>query len=459
MPDIQGIRLSRCPATNPSRLLHCSIVSPALKATHRIQTSLFLANIAQLLTLRDPSAKPGPRRGSDIKELNIIEDGAVLCVGGKIVCIGTTKDALRDPWLKGNRRKVNEIDCTGKVVLPGFVDSHTHPVFVDTRLVDFEKRIEGASYEEIAAAGGGIRSSVDAVRKAAKTALAAKVLTTLQDMAAHGTTTVEAKSGYGLSVESELKSLAAIQQASSRWPGTVVATLLGAHVVPKEFHGRSQQYVETVCKDMIPRVARLKLAHFVDVFCDTGAFTAEETQQVFEAAVKHGLSVRAHVGQLSETVLHPLLRFHPASFDHMDHVNEDDISQLAKGDTMATLVPGANYFLGLNDYPDARRLIDAGAPVALATDYNPGTSPTLSMPMAMSLACTHMKMSPAEAIGAATINGAWALRLADRKGSIEPGKDADLAVFDVRDYREIPYWFGASHCEITVLNGVAFSRD
>ena len=292
--------------------------------------------------------------------------------------------------------------------------------------MDFEKRIEGASYEEIAAAGGGIRSSLEGVRTAGKRVLAEKVLAVLRDMAAHGTTTVEAKSGYGLTVESELKSLEAIRDAASRWPGTVVATLLGAHVVPKEFQGRSQKYVEIVCKEMIPQAAKRKLAQFVDVFCDQGAFTAAETEQIFEAAEQHGLSVRAHMGQLSETLLRPFLRFNPASFDHMDHVNDDDIAQLAKHDTVATLVPGANYFLGLKEYPQARKLIDAGVPVALATDYNPGTSPTLSMPMAMSLACTHMKMSPAEAIAAATINGAWALRVADRKGTIEPGKDADL---------------------------------
>jgi imidazolonepropionase len=196
----------------------------------------------------------------------------------------------------------------------------------------------------------------------------------------------------------------------------------------------------------------------VDVFCDQGAFTSQETEQIFKAAEAHGLKVRAHMGQLSETVLQPFLRFHPASFDHMDHVNDNDIAQLAKGDTVATLVPGANYFLGLKEYPDARRLTDAGVPVALATDYNPGTSPTISMPMAMSLACTHMNMSPAEAVAAATINGAWSLRVADRKGSIEPGKDADLAVFDVKDYREIPYWFGANHCAMTVLNGIVLSR-
>jgi imidazolonepropionase len=423
--------------------------------THR---ALLLVNASQLVTLKLRSDVPGPRRGSSLKDLGIIEDGAVLCIGGKIVSIGTTKDALRDPWLKKNRKKVLEIDCTGKVVISGFVDSHTHPVFISPRLMDFEKRIEGASYEEIATAGGGIRSSVESVRQAGKRVLAEKVLAVLRDMAAHGTTTAEAKSGYGLTVESEIKSLEAIRDAAVRWPGTVVATLLGAHVVPKEYQGCSQKYVELVCKEMIPQAARRSLARFVDVFCDKGAFTAAETEQVFQAAIQHGLSVRAHMGQLSETSLRPFLRFNPASFDHMDHVGEDDIKQLAKGDTVATLVPGANYFLGLKEYPNARKLIDAGVPVALATDYNPGTSPTLSMPMAMSLACTHMKMTPAEAIAAATVNGAWALRVADRKGTIEPGKDADLAIFAVEDYREIPYWFGTNRCSTTIMNGTVIHK-
>ena len=421
------------------------------KLDQRFHPPLLLANIGQLLTLR--SSGKSLRRGSQLKELDIIENGAVLCVGGKIVCVGKTKDALRDPWLKQSRKKVTEIDCSGKVVLPGFVDSHTHPVFVQPRLVDFEKRIEGATYEEIAEAGGGIRSSVEGVRRAGKGELAETVLSVLEDMAAHGTTTVEAKSGYGLTVASELKSLEAIRETAGRWPGTVVPTLLGAHVVPKEFQGCSQKYVEIVCKEMIPRAARRKLAQFVDVFCDKGAFTADETEQIFEAAGKHGLGVRAHVGQLSEAALWPFLRFSPASLDHLDHIADDDIPQLAKRDTVATLVPGANYFLGLKEYAPARRLIDSGVAVALATDYNPGTSPTLSMPMAMSLACTQMKMSAAEAIAAATINGAWALRLANRKGSIEPGKDADLAMFAVGDYREIPYWFGANHCQMTILSG------
>jgi imidazolonepropionase len=430
----------------------------AAKRSSQASDGLLLVNVDQLLTLQATRVKPGPRRGADLNQLAIIKDGAVLCLGGKIVSVGTTRDALRDPWLKTHRKSVREIDCAGKIVLPGFVDSHTHPVFVSPRLVDFEKRIEGASYGEIAAAGGGIRSSLEAVRKTTKSALAAKVLTALKEMASQGTTTAEAKSGYGLTLESELKSLEAIREAASQWPGTVIPTLLGAHVVPKEFQGCSQKYVEIVCTEMIPRAAKRKLAQFVDVFCDQGAFTSEDTEQIFEAATTHGLKVRAHMGQLSETVLQPFLRFRPASFDHMDHVNDGDIPRLAKQDTVATFVPGANYFLGLKDYPNARQLIDAGVPVALATDYNPGTSPTASMPMAMSLACTHMKMSPAEAVAAATINGAWSLRVAECKGSIEPGKDADLAAFDVKDYREIPYWFGANHCAMTVLNGLVSSR-
>jgi imidazolonepropionase len=233
----------------------------------------------------------------------------------------------------------------------------------------------------------------------------------------------------------------------------VVSTLLGAHAVPKEFKDCSQKYVDIVCDEMIPQASARKLAKFVDVFTERGAFTSQDTEKIFEAAVGHGLEVRAHVGQLSETALEPLLRFHPASFDHLDHVNEGDIAELAERDTIATLVPGANYFLGMQDFPPARKLIDSGVAVALATDYNPGSSPTASMPFVMSLACTQMKMSPAEAISAATINGACALRLQDRKGTIEPGKDADLAVFDVADYREIPYWLASDRCAFTVAGG------
>jgi imidazolonepropionase len=415
-------------------------------------SALWLVNIGQLLTLRSASA--GPRRGASLSDLGVVEDAAVLCLGGKIVSVGSMKEALCDPWLKKNRKKITEIDCRECVVLPGFVDSHTHPVFTGPRLIDFEKRMAGASYEEIAEAGGGIRSSIAGVRAASKNALAEIVLDALRDMAAHATTTVEAKSGYGLSIDSELKSLEAIRGAARKWPGTVVPTFLGAHTVPPEFRGHAREYVDLVCQQMMPAVAKQKLAAFADVFCERGAFSADEAQQIFRAARKLGLAVRAHMGQLSETRLEAFLQFEPASLDHMDYVNDADLPALARSNTVATLVPGANYFLGLTRYPNARKFIDAGVAIALATDYNPGSSPTLSMPMVMSLACTHMKMSPAETIAASTINGAWALRVADRKGSIEPGKDADLAMFDVRDYREIPYWFGANRSALTILNGV-----
>jgi imidazolonepropionase len=426
-------------------------LSSSRKPGRQNSRALLLLNIGQLLTLR--SDKPGPRRGPDLSEIGLLEDAAILCLGGKIVSVGKTKDALRDPWLKKNRKRVIEIDCARHVVLPGFVDSHTHPAFMNPRLVDFEKRISGATYEEIAAAGGGIRSSVEAVRKAGKSALAEKVLRALHQMAEQGTTTVEAKSGYGLTLESELKSLEAIRSATARWPGTLVATLLGAHVVPSEFKGRAAEYVNEVCDKMIPAAAKRKLAQFVDVFADRGAFTSADADKIFQAATQYGLGVRAHVCQLSETPLEALLRFNPASLDHMDHVNDGDLPLLARGNTVATLVPGANYFLGLDRFPPARKLIDAGVAVALATDYNPGSSPTPSMPFVLSLACTHMKMSPTEAVSAATINGAHALRLQDRKGSIESGKDADIAVFDAIDYREVAYYFATNRCAFTVLNG------
>ncbi|HEV8523687.1 MAG TPA: imidazolonepropionase [Terriglobales bacterium] len=415
---------------------------------------LLLVKIRQLLTLRGAA----PRRGPDMKDLAILEDAAVLCAGGRILSVGKTRDALRDPWVK-RRKKIREIDCADKVVLPGFVDSHTHPVFAAPRLVDFEKRIAGASYEEIAEAGGGIRSSVDAVRKSTRHALADRVLAAFHRMAAHGTTTVEAKSGYGLSAEAELKSLEAIRDAARHWPGTVVPTLLGAHVVPREHGAKPEKYLREVCSKMIPQAARRKLAAFVDIFCERGAFNIADAERVFECAVKHGLGVRAHVCQLSPSELWPLLRFHPASLDHMDCVSDEDVPQLARRDTVATLLPGANFCLGLQTYPPARKLIDAGVAVALATDYNPGTSPTTSMPFVLSLACTQMKMSPAEAIAAATINGAYALRLVDRKGSVEAGKDADLAIFDVEDYREIPYWVAGSRCVSVIIGGQQLSAS
>jgi len=413
-----------------------------------------LANIGQLVTLRGDAAS---RRGAALNEIGLVEDAAVLCGGGKILAAGPQRELLRDPWLRTNRKKVQEFDCKRKVVLPGLVDCHTHPAFVAPRLVDFEKRIAGASYEEIAAAGGGIRSSVATVREASRGELSEKILTALNAMLKQGTSVVEAKSGYGLTTEDEIKSLEAIREAARCWPGEVVATLLAAHVVPAEFVGREEQYVEKVCREMIPLAAKKKLVQYVDVFCERGAFTLAQAERIFAAARAHGLGTRAHVGQFTATPLASLLAHQPASFDHMDCVRDEDAALLAQGETVAVLLPGANYFLGHKEFPDARRFIDAGVPIALATDYNPGSSPTPSMPFVISLACTHMRMTPAEAITAATINAACALRRQTRKGSIAAGKDADLAVFDVADYREIAYWFAWDRCAEMVVAGQVVS--
>jgi len=331
---------------------------------------LLLTNIGQLVTLREGA---GPRRGRALAELSFIEDGAVLCANGKIAAAGKRRDVIKAA--KAKKIKAKEFDCDGKVVLPGFVDSHTHLIFAGPRLIDFEKRIAGAGYEEIAAAGGGIRSSLEGVRNATRGSLARRAHAVLQEMASQGTTTVEAKSGYGLNTESEIKSLEAIRDAAKQWPGTVVSTLLGAHVVPKEQQSSPEVYVEEVIGRMIPLAAKKNLAQFVDVFCDRGAFSVHQSEKIFEAARTHKLGVRAHVGQLTPSNLMPLAKYQPASFDHMDCFLDEDIPQLAKSGTVATLLPGANYFLGLKEYPNARKLIDAGVPVALATDYNPELRP------------------------------------------------------------------------------------
>ena len=419
----------------------------------------FLAHAAQLLTLRSPSRDCLPRRGAQTRELDIIEDGALLIAEGLIVAVGSTDEVARHELLTAKQAHMDEIDCSASVVIPGFVDSHTHPVFTAPRLIDFEQRIAGSSYEEIAEADGGIRASLRGVRDATQQELATHVLRGLDEMSKHGSTTVECKSGYGLNFAAEMKSLEAIREASHQWPGSVVPTLLAAHVVPPEHRDNPEEYVRIICEDMIPTAAKLKLAAFVDVFCDRGAFTMEQSQQILRSAVERNLGVRAHVCQLTQSQLAPLLEFHPASLDHLDFISDEDVAILSKLDTVTTLLPAANYFLGLDSFPPARQLLDAGVAVALATDYNPGTSPTASMPFVLSVACTHMKMSPAEALVAATYNGACALQLQGRKGSLEPGKDADLAIFDAQDYRELAYWVGVNRCRETILNGVRHTAD
>lgn len=426
-------------------------MSPAKK-----QGSLTLTNIGQLPLFMCGS----PARGKDLRAVECLENATLLISNGKITGFVETGQMYDLPGFEEEVERSNVIDCGGRLVLPGFIDSHTHPIFSKPRLIDFEKRIAGATYEQIAKAGGGIRSSVDGVRKSPVNELAQNALSAFNEMLVHGTTTVEAKSGYGLSTEAELKSLEAIATAASDWPGTVVPTLLGAHVVPNEFQKSRGKYVNEVCQRMIPMTAQRRLAQYVDVFVEKSAFTLEEAVRIFEAATSRGLKVRAHVCQLSRGKIKPLLRFEPASLDHMDHCSADDLKTLGKTNTIATLVPGANYFLGLKQYPEARKLIAEKVAVGLATDFNPGTSPMLNMQMVTSLACTQMKMTPEEALIAATVNPAYSLGFGHSKGRIEPMADADLAIYDCDDYREIPYWFGSNQCWMTIVGGeVVWRKD
>ena len=354
-------------------------------------------------------------------------------------------------------RQAEKIDVAGRVILPGFVDSHTHLVHATSRAAEYELKIQGVSYEEIARKGGGILNSVKQLRAATSDALKRRALGALQEFASFGTTTVEAKSGYGLDVASELKILQLHRKLNQAQPLEIVSTFLGAHVVPGEYRGRpdgAERYVELLTDQLLPEVVNEGLAEFCDAFCDRGAFTRSQSKRILSAGKQRGLVPRLHAEQLSRTGAAQLaVELEAASCDHLEHINSADIRRLAESRTVATLLPGCDFHLGWKEYAPARQLIEAGAIVALATDYNPGTCPTVSMPTILSLACTQLRMTPAEAIAAATINAAFALRRDARIGSLEVGKQADLAVFAVEDYREIPYYFGMNHCWMTMKRG------
>jgi len=414
-------------------------------------SSLFFRNADQLLTLAGP---PVPRRGKALSQLGIIPQGGVLTQGAGILRVGRTP-ALE---AEARRLKAEAVDCRGSVVMPGFVDSHTHLVFAGSRVGDYEKRLQGKTYEEIARAGGGIRLSAQRVRQASINSLVRQAEGFLRQFAAHGTTTLEVKTGYGLEVAQELKLLEVIRRLRKTSELELVPTLLAAHALPAEYAGRPAAYIETIIRELIPVAGRKKLAEFIDCFCDRGAFSVEHCRRVLRAGKQQGLIPRLHAEQLAHTGACRLaVAFEAASADHLDNVSAADIRALSRSDVVATLLPGANFHLGLKAYPPARTLIEAGSIVALATDFNPGTSPTLNMQFILSLACSALRMTPAEAIAAATVNGAWALRRAAHLGSLEPGKQADLVVMDVSDYREIPYYVGVNHCRLTVKAGAVVS--
>ncbi|HJZ64606.1 MAG TPA: imidazolonepropionase [Candidatus Acidoferrum sp.] len=411
--------------------------------------SLLIAGASQLLTLRGR----GPRRGNALSQLGIVTDGAVLISDGLVAAVGPTSKVEK----LAAARKAERVDVAGRVVLPGLVDSHTHLVHAASRAEEYELKIQGASYEEIAKKGGGILNSAQKLRAATSQQLKRRARAALEVFAAHGTTTIEAKSGYGLDVASELKILSLHKELSAEQPIEIASTFLGAHIVPQEFRGKAngaEEYVKLLAEWLIPEVASNGLAEFCDVFCDRGAFTRAQSKEVLSAGSKHKLIPRLHAEQLSRTGATQLaVEMEAASCDHLEQINGNDMRALAKSDTVATLLPGCDFHLGLKQYAPARKLIDAGAIIALATDYNPGTSPTMSMPMILSLACTQLRMTPAEAITAATINAAYSLGRHNRIGSLEVGKQADLAVFEVEDYREIPYYFGVNHCWLTLKSG------
>jgi imidazolonepropionase len=414
--------------------------------------SLAVINCSQLVTL---AGARRPRTGAELRELSIIEDGAMTVRDGRIERVGARAEI--EP-LVGKSCEV--IDAGGRVVLPGFVDAHAHPVFAGTRADEFERRAEGATYQEIAAAGGGIRATVRRTRAASEEELITASRRYRNWFLRTGTTTVEAKSGYGLNVEDELKMLRAIRRLDAEGSLRYVPTFLGAHDFPDEYRARRNDYVELVINEMLPRVAAEGLAEFCDVFCEERVFTVEESRRILEAARAHGLGLRLHADQLSLSGGAQLAaELNASTADHLEHTDAAGIKALKSANVQPVLLPGSVYALGSTKYPAAREMIAAGLAVVLATDFNPGSSPTPSMTMILSLAATQLKMTPAECVTAATINAAYSLRRGDDIGSLEATKRADFVVHDCADYRELAYFFGVEHArEVFVAGRRVFSR-
>jgi len=421
-----------------------------------VSTSLLIRGASQIVT----GGGRAPRRGKALADIGVLRDGAILLRDGVISAVGPVARVER---LKESKA-AEVLDLDGRVVLPGFVDSHTHLIHAASRAEEYELKIQGVGYEEIARKGGGILNSVGKLRAATSQELKARARLFLEYFAEYGTTTIEAKSGYGLDLTSELRILSLHKELDAEQPLEIVSTFLGAHVVPAEYRVKTngtRNYLKLLEQELIPDVAENGLAEYCDVFCERSAFSLAESRQVLAAGKEHGLRPRVHAEQLSNTGATRLgIQLGAASCDHLEYLKPADIRALAKSNTVATLLPGCDFHLGLKQYAPARNLIDAGAIVALATDFNPGTSPTPSMSMVLSLACTQLRMTPAEAIAAATINPAYSLGRHKKVGSIEAGKQADLAVFEVADYREIPYYFGVNTCWLTMKRGeVIHMRD
>ncbi len=387
-----------------------------------------------------------PRVGVELRDLAIIENGAMLLEGDRIRQVGPRAEI--EPLIRSG---TTVIDAKGRLVMPGFVDAHTHPVFAGNRANEFEQRASGATYAEIAAAGGGIRSTVRQTRAATEDQLLAGSQKYVRWFLENGTTTIEAKSGYGLTLADESKLLRAIGRIQ---PLRCVPTFLGAHEIPDEFRGRAAEYVHVVINEMLPQVAAAKLAQYCDIFCEPHVFDVDASRQILTAARALGFGLRIHADQLSKSGAAELAaELGAATADHLEHTDAHGIAALRAAGVQPVLLPGSVYALGSTRYPNARAMIQAGLGVVLATDFNPGSSPTPSMPMILSLACTQMKMTPAEAVTAATINAAYSLGLGGQIGSLEPGKLADFVIHDCADYREIPYFFGIQSADAIYVAG------
>jgi imidazolonepropionase len=408
--------------------------------------TLAVLHASQLVTVAGPRR---PRIGVELGQLSIIADGAMLVRDGAIAAVGTSDEIAKQ--MSGDTEVV---DAAGRVVLPGFVDAHAHPVFAGNRVDEFELRAKGATYEEIAAGGGGIHSTVRKTRAASEDELLAQAKKHALWFLRAGTTTVEAKSGYGLTVEDELKILRVIRRLNAETPVEFVPTFLGAHAIPDEFRSAPTQYVALVIHKMLPRVVEEKLAESCDIFCETGYFDIADSEKILRAAQEHGLRLRMHVDQLTNSGGAFLAaRLRAATADHLEQANAAEIAALAEAGVQPVLLPGSVYALGKSRYPRAREMIEAGLAVVLATDFNPGSSPTPSMQMVMSLAATQMKMTPAESVTAATINSAYSLNRGDKIGSLEVGKRANFVIYDCADYRELAYYFGLSQAHSVYVRG------
>jgi len=398
--------------------------------------ALAIVNIGQLVTLAGAAR---PRMGGELRELAVIPDAVLLIEGGRIVAVGSAAE------LRGKiPADAVVVDAEGRCVTPGFVDAHTHLVFAGNRAAEFEQRLGGATYQQIAAAGGGILSTVNATRAASEEELLAGSRRRRDWMLRSGTTTIEAKSGYGLERETELRMLCVLARLDAEGPARIVPTLLAAHSIAPEFAGRRAEYVRWVAEELIPEVAALKLARYCDAFCDDHAFTVEEARLVLTAARRHGLGLRVHAEQFRPGTGAALAaELGAATADHLESVNDEGLRELKAAGVQPVLLPGSVFALGRDLYPPARKMIELGLGIVLATDFNPGSSPVASMPFILSLACLQMRLTPAEALTAATVNAAWSLGLGNETGALEAGKAADFLIHEFSDYRELVYFIAA----------------